>query len=171
MTRFQRSFQRSSNGVPTGVFPLPPYPPGRWNTAPLGRGRLNARRNPEPRHTVILCKRKGNARGCELRGNTLMALQALPSSPIPFSSSSGEDSDASLQPTHSFSNSLPQRTILMTDSIPQAEPPKRTVGRDGKTYPATRKPKPEHAAEGSAPPENAAVKTRYSLQDRQSRQA
>ena len=53
----------------------------------------------------------------------------------------------------------------MTDSIPHAVPSKRTVGRDGKTYPATRKPKPEHAAEGSAPPENAAVKrdTRFKI--------
>jgi hypothetical protein len=44
----------------------------------------------------------------------------------------------------------------MTDSIPQAVPSKRTVGRDGKSYPATRKPKPETATEGSAQPENSA---------------
>ena len=41
-------------------------------------------------------------------------------------------------------------------------PPRRTVGRDGKSYPAKRKPKPaaapEHAADGSSQPANAAGK-------------
>ena len=41
-------------------------------------------------------------------------------------------------------------------------PPKRTVGRDGKSYPAKRKPKPaaapEHATDGSSRPANATGK-------------